>query len=527
MVKAIMQKSEENDEEEAKKEDARKKARIAARETNSDETEAQPPRKKAKIAVREAESDETEVQAPNSDEENGSDVEMIDADDANSEDDAQTTTTGSYLKVKEPEQKTDDTIPQEDEDEPDVYDVNVLAWDLQCSPLHLAILNGHTEVVQELVQSFGADVLLPIKFFHSHDKSPKGALLTLVLSLKLPLEKAKEMTKTLLKLGASCAQADINQFTAFHYISNQESAMLDVLKENDEPAMKRAINHLGVFGSQWNPDARSPLMSAILKGDSLSALKLLEFGASTSIEFEDWMKSVETQHKDITENTTDENRSNFVDDVEQPVILAVNSELPDIAIRLLDMGVNPNMLTKRTSQDLKRGYKWDEKESLLDVVRNKIKALRTALEKHQKVEQPVKPRGKVRDGVDYFEGLEPGSYKHYIVQAQLDNAKYWDQHELKNYEQRLKEWKEMQESEGTQAKTEALESLLKGFGELEQTLLDKAAKTFKELYPDHKAETSRSRSFAYSNAEEESFEPTFDFSVHNLTDETRDAYLRL
>jgi hypothetical protein len=40
-----------------------------------------------------------------------------------------------------------------------------------------------------------------------YDKSPRGAILTLVLALNLPLEKAKAMVQTLLSLGASSAQA--------------------------------------------------------------------------------------------------------------------------------------------------------------------------------------------------------------------------------------------------------------------------------------------------------------------------------
>ena len=79
-------------------------------------------------------------------------------------------------------------------------------------------------------------------------------------------------------------------------------------------------------------------------------------------------------------------------------------------------------------------------ESLLDVVKNKIKSLQDELEKHQKLEEPVKPRGRVRDGANYFEGSEPGSYKHYVVQAQLEDAKYWDESDLKSYEQRMEEW---------------------------------------------------------------------------------------
>jgi hypothetical protein len=142
IVKMILQKSEANEEEEAQKEEARKKARMAARQQGQ---------------TMDVDSKETQDSGDE-------DIEMIDQED--SDDEMKSTTTGSYVKVKDNEKKPDDVVP-EDEDEPDFYDVNVLAWDTSCSPLHLAILNGHIEVVRELVQTFGADVLLPIKLLNS------------------------------------------------------------------------------------------------------------------------------------------------------------------------------------------------------------------------------------------------------------------------------------------------------------------------------------------------------------------------
>lgn len=507
MVRLIMQKSEENEEAETKKEDARKKSRMTARENKGDDTEMQP---------------------PDSDEEIGSDVEMIDANDPNSEDEVQTTTTGSYLKVKETDNNTDETILEENEDDPDVYDVNVLAWDLQCSPLHLAILNGHIEVVNELVQSFGADVLLPVKILNKHDKSPRGAILTLVLSLRLPLEKAKEMTMTLLKLGATCAQADTKQVTAFHYISNQQSAILDVLKENDEPAMNRSINHLGILGSQWRPQARSPLMSAIFKGDALSAMKLLEFGASPSIEFKDWLKSAESHFDHITKISTEQNHSTFMQDVEQPITLTVVNELPDITLLLLDMGADMNTLTASTSSNLNSGYSSYNMESLLDVVRKKITEIRVGLKRCKTMNKPTKPHMKLSHDVDYLENIELGSYKHYVTQVQLDRAKLSDKFGQDNYEQKMEEWNKRHESEEVLEQIKAFESLLKKFEELEQVLLDKGAKTFKELHPDIKTEERQRYNHGYSSkGENRPFQPNLGFSVHDLTDEARDAYMQL
>lgn len=506
MVRMIMQKSEENEEEEAKKEDIRKKTRMAARENKSESDDTKPTK-----------SNEAEDE----------DLDIIEEDEADSDVEAHSTTTGSYLKVKESDAKTSDAVPEENDDEPDVYDVNVLAWDLQCSPLHLAILNGHIDVVKELVQSFGADVLLPIKLFNDHDKSPKGAILTLVLSLNLPLEAAKEMTKTLLSLGASSTQADTRHATAFHQISNSEPSLLDVLLENDEPAVKRAINHAAVTGSSWNPSAQTPFMSAIMKGDGYAALKLLGLGATATVEFKDWMKSVEAQHSNIARNTSEFNRSNFNRNVEQPIILSVDNELPDIAHRLLDMGVDPNTLTRSTRQNLQSNFSHYDMYSLLDSVRNKITELRSHAYSHRNAGAPTKPHINLKEGLDYMEGIEPGTYKHFVAQVQLESAAKADKRAKEGYEEQVKNYNERTENLGWKEKGHAIEAMAESFERLEQTLLEKGAKTFKELYPDIKTDKRHEYNSNYKPYEPPPFKIWFNFSVHDLTDETRAAYLKL
>jgi len=56
-----------------------------------------------------------------------------------------------------------DGVPEDSLEDPDVYEIDVIAWDYGLSPLHLAILNGHLDIIQLLVSEYGADVLLPVK----------------------------------------------------------------------------------------------------------------------------------------------------------------------------------------------------------------------------------------------------------------------------------------------------------------------------------------------------------------------------
>lgn len=119
--------------------------------------------------------------------------------------------------------ETDDLYNQND---PDYYTIDTVAWDTKCSALHLAILGGHCEVVKLLCQEFGADPLLPVKLNDGSD-GYNAAILTLVLALALPVEKAVRMSETLLSLGATSSQADLEGVTAFHrYIQVSNRATL-------------------------------------------------------------------------------------------------------------------------------------------------------------------------------------------------------------------------------------------------------------------------------------------------------------
>lgn len=503
MVKMILQKSEENEEEESKKEEARKWARIAARQKMTDP----------------ANWDGHSLEGEPDDH----DLELVEMED--SDEDMQSTTTGSYVKVNDEQNKPDDNLVLDDEAEgPDVFDINVLAWDTQCSPLHYAILNGQTDVVKELVQTFGADVLLPIKLFQSHNKKPRGAILTLILALRLPLEKAKAMTQALLDLGASSAQADTRQFTALHYISADQPEVLDTLFQYDEPAAKRAINHLASDGGYYNPMAQSPLMSAIYKGNALAALKLLGAGAETTIQFKDWMKTVEAQDENISRRDSAKNNEHFLRDIEQPIVLAVQNELPDIVEALLERGADPNTITKGTQSGIQsennRRYYVKEFGSVLDLVRTKIKQL----SRYRDQKPPVEEDYQIKDGVDYLDGIEEGSYKEFITKIKLDEARTSDEQSKEDYEKKLKQYNERK---GVAEKKDAIEELLQQFRRVENALLRKGAKTLAELHPDMVEDKKARADTPAKEQKPTAFSVEFDFCLHDLTDLSRDAYVKL
>ena len=130
MIKLLMEKSIENEEAEEEKKDRRRKAAQGTKDEKVAEEN-----KAAEDSDEEMKSDEE------------SDGELIDG---TTDADAASMTTGSFVKVKNDEDKTDDLVPEESEDEPDYYQIDVLAWDVPCSPLHLAIAEGHEDAVKLL-----------------------------------------------------------------------------------------------------------------------------------------------------------------------------------------------------------------------------------------------------------------------------------------------------------------------------------------------------------------------------------------
>lgn len=194
IVKALMQQSIANQEEEDVRQERLHAAKLAEKK-NSPQSESAETVEKAESFSDESETDEFD---DDSEELEDSDQDSV--------------TMGSFVKVK-PEVETGNDIPDDNTDDPDILDIDVLAWDFQTSPLHLAIINGHIDMMRLLVEEYAADVLLPIKHMQN-THTPRSAILTLVLALSLPTIKSKEVVKVLLELGASTAQGDTNEFTA-------------------------------------------------------------------------------------------------------------------------------------------------------------------------------------------------------------------------------------------------------------------------------------------------------------------------
>ncbi|KAI0547666.1 ankyrin repeat protein [Xylaria curta] len=518
MVKILLEKSNANEEEEEEKQDQRRKAREGASQNNAN-----------------PESDSLEDDA---EEENDSDGELIDDDDS-SDDGVQSMATGSFVKVgNKDESETPEAIPlDDDQNDPDFYTIDVVAWDSKCSALHLAILGGHCDVVKLLCQEFGSDPLLPVKIGDGSYSNPNTAILTLVLALALPIEKAVQMCETLLSLGATSSQADINSITAFHrYIQNGNMKVIECLWDNDKLGLKTAINHVAVTGSSWRSNVTSPLMTAIDQGNAILVLKLLDAGAKPDIDFDSWLQgakfSFENQLGDFNSN-----QIKFQDGTEQPLLIAIQSPQPAIALELLERGADPSPLTKGSWNVVRN--EWSRRdnrgETALDVVRELLRELR----KYEGESVPRKTQrnlfghsnsnqlsntDELRGATEFVSQFTTNTYKHWLVSADIE-AK--TERLKRNLEALKKEEGKVSSLTGLKEKKEAIQDMVLQLEKVEKALLEKGAKTFEELYPDIKC-TPQEPYRSNEKQPDTGYSWQFTFKVvKDLTQTRNDAYLKL
>ncbi|KAH7088003.1 hypothetical protein FB567DRAFT_329745 [Paraphoma chrysanthemicola] len=522
MVKALLTRSEANDEIETQKVDARLKAWRTAREQ---------PTNQEMVDMKSAEQSDVVEPALEGSEDEDEDVDMMD--DESDHNDA--TTENSIVRIDRKETQEHEALPDDAvEHEPDIYDVNVLAWDVPVSALHLAIANGHTEVVKILVQDFGADVLLPVRLVNDYNKLPRAAILSIVLALQLPSEQAKDMTKLLISLGASPAQADMEHVTALNYFATHGTDLLGAMVEADKPAAHRAVNHLSMSGYQYNASAKGPLHAAIEHCDTAGVEALLELGAKAEVDYATYLTSYKTKWD--VQGDAELNKQKFRQSFEQPIFAAVRSEVASTVLKLLDTGADVNSLNPNAWRATLQGNRYDnEIHSVLDAVSGKIKAIKKFLDSGETANRSYSylmgsrgtrhPPLALREDSEYLQNLEEGTYAHWSTKVQIADAKSNYAKELKAYEDWVATDKEPR---GTKEKKEAAQTVLSEFEALEAELIRRGAKTFKELYPDVKLlDQHYYGGPSFEPVPPKPWNPVLSFQVPDLTDDQREGYTKL
>ena len=420
-----------------------------------------------------------------------------------------------------------DGIVEDSEDDPDVYEIDVLAWDYGLSPLHLAILNGHLDVVDLLVSEYGADVLLPVKLLQPGTTNARGAILTLVLAISLPLEKSREMVKLLLQLGATSAQADMNHVTALHYIvAEDNNDALDILLDHDRPAALSILSNIGfrTSGYYWGGnDGDSPLTTAIDNGCQEMVSKLLGLGAKPTIAFDDWIKGYLEKNQYAKNHSPEQNMAQYKNSVIQPIIAAAVKELGKSIEDFLAHGADANTLEKNAHSILQHpsNSQYQTGESLLDIVQMKLKALRK-----YKGEPGNKPQMKpevLGDEGDYTRGLVQGSYQHWTALRDYQSIKETNTQAHENYKKSL----EKTPVKGAKEKKEVIAKLIQELEKAEKALLAAGAKTFRQLHPSIPKRVGNAGYNQFPPSDPAPYQTNIRFQIPDLNDVKKTGYLIL
>ncbi|KAH6681535.1 ankyrin repeat-containing domain protein [Halenospora varia] len=501
MVKALMDKSLENEEEEEEKVEAKREAKKV-------ENASKPAPKKEANESDDGDEDE------DGDDDSASEITL----DSEKSDNM---TLGSFVKI-EREKATEDGLPEDSTEDPDVYEIDVIAWDYGLSPLHLAILNGHLDIIELLISEYGADALLPVKLIDPDTKSARGAIMTIVLAMFLPKEKAMKVAKLLLELGATSAQGDMNQFSVLHYVVSQNNTdVLDVLFSNDKPVALSVLNNVG-FPDTYGYRVSTPISTAVQKGYTEMVSKLMKIGAKPEISFDDWIKGYLAKNEYAKNQSSEDNMWQFKNSVTQPIINAVTREMAKSVEDMLANGADPNSLTNASQNILRypHNYSYQAGETVLDLVQKKIKDLKAYKEPESNFVVPEK----LRNWDTYMDGLTEGTYKYWSAFEDFEAAKESNKQAWITYEKQMA----AKSDSGVQEKMTAITSLIKELENTEKALKAAGAKSFYDAHPEiTKPQENLNQGYVYQQPKPEPYKTKLTFQVPDLTDIKRDGYVKL
>ena len=401
---------------------------------------------------------------------------------------AASTTTSGFVKFKGPlENALAAQMLGEAEEElaDDIYDINIAEWDYSMSPLHFAILAGHNSVIETLVSDFGADVRAPIMQRDSIGWGP-SALLNLVLALNLPEEKRRETIATLLKLGASSAQAtnnrDESRTSALHYFVNGGAKdALETVFDHDQPGALSVLNNAQCDTSDYHfgGNAVTPLIAAMyLDNGALELTKyLLGRGANVQITTNDLVRNMKpTRRKDLSAADL---AHKLRAEVQQPLEHAIVREMAvDMVALLLEHGANPNILCKQDLHWPDKGAKLPpaNAQTLLDMVRCKIEMYLAAIKETELAANAHANPEPATPGLDdsVLNLYLQGSYQRFTAGRYLDQLRrnkkaISTSHPPHKYVTR---------------KHEACKEKLEELKKVEKLLMDAGAKPMLDLYPE-------------------------------------------
>lgn len=199
---------------------------------------------------------------------------------------------------------------------------------------------------------------------------------------------------------------------------------------------------------------------------------------------------------------------------EQPIIKALQSPNPSIALELVNHGADVNAMMLEVHKAVY--YKWNNHKigTVLDLTREQLRRLR-------EYKPPAVPPPQLRFGMDeVVNKYKIGTWQHASVLtaanlAKMNNKQKFDHH--KKEEERIEKLK------GVKEKQDAIDTAVATLEQIEKVVVAKGGKTFKELHPDLYYDISH---LTISQPREVSTEFEHRFLFHGVTDVTETRRLK-
>ncbi|KXN88341.1 hypothetical protein AN958_07486 [Leucoagaricus sp. SymC.cos] len=248
----------------------------------------------------------------------------------------------------------------ENEDEPDVLNVNAGDWDQGLTPLCYAVLYSTRSTVSLLLKNEADPNIAAVPSGNTWDNTQENI--------------AVSIAECLIKHGASVSTADDNLMTILHYaVFAQRVKLLDTLLKKD-PGAKKALD----FPTVNYGNSTFPVTSAIAKGAYAPLLMLLAYGAKVNPSGADVSRA-----RAISNNPSETRIWGWqgIQDYSQSIhghveaAIAAGDYIVDV---LLELGANPNI---GTFGGRSRYARAEDKQSVLDWV---VNVLEVDLPKHLK-----------------------------------------------------------------------------------------------------------------------------------------------
>ncbi|KAK7062773.1 hypothetical protein VNI00_000262 [Paramarasmius palmivorus] len=385
-----------------------------------------------------------------------------DSDDDEEEEDEDDDDEEGGPKTEEPLQTPDESgaLPEDKNDEPDVFDINAPDWDLTFTPLAYAIFFASVSVVEVLIDA-GADVTLETRAKYRH--APVLFPLTLT-TYRADDEETSKVAERLISAGASSFTLDCDTRTTFLQTIDAGSTNLLLTLLRADPDVWIAIRFPAIvhdrysIGSRWQ--ARFPLVATIQHGQYAMLAALLAYGANVVFK-EKYVSLAREWHNRQTDNSLD-----WV----VTVLEAAFACYDDVFQLLVPLHATINAPIKASKG------RYDEsvdKMTLLDWARYGIRHINRELKKIDEETDNIGPLQEVQ--------TQPG-LKGYYAKYLNDNGDspriYTDQ----EIEER-KEEREERRLKWSQLKTY--------FSDIERLLVSREAKTYAELFPLEKSDKNR------------------------------------